>query len=574
MPAGSDEVSPDPGRSALPSSRPEPPLPADIPTAALTTRVADVVASGTVTPEDGGSITGRDADGRTYTLYVEPFSVTTDVTIGIRPVHGSTALGMIVAGADLEPAGLRLLRPAELRIEGPEIAAGWAAFDYRGDPSTATARLVMGGYPEAEAVTLFVSHFSGSVAVDLGTDANGLYDKWAITRGDDTPAGRQAAAEVRYAAATMAEQTGRVSPETAAGIRDRASSDWIAAERDRLATDPEMLTTAAGGRPEDVDALSAEVGKIIDFESRRAAAGDAAPGGLTPVVDVLVRYETAITTKLLNSEEVARKADSGRVSDIDELVDLFNLMAGLDRQIQLLGGPEMGGLAKIADLLAHVRTALLKSCKEAPVDPLLILGLERQVQLLGLGEAADFADVANCAGLTNRPTPRATLHRITGLVTMDYTNETGDRAHAVFDLVILEDEAGRLVFAPGSRGTADWTLTNPAVFDCPKAGGTHATIGSLDNEVLHTLSDQHPDTVGMPMLRGADLELSITIPSFQDGTGYKGVLCLFPRTSLTCGFSSAVGKLVHDNPREWSFACSSDEGGGFWSVGGRMIATW
>jgi hypothetical protein len=213
------------------------------------------------------------------------YSVTTDVTIAIRPLHGSTGLGTIAAGADLEPAALRLLRPAKLTSEGPRIAAGWAAFDYRGDPSAATARLVMSGYPEAAAVTLFVSHFSGSVAVDLGTGANGLYDKWATTRGDGTPAGRQAAAEVRYAAATMAEQTGRVSPETAAGIRDRASSDWFDAKGDRLATDPEMLKTAAGGRPEEIDALSAEVSRIIDFEVRRSAAGDAQPGGLAPVVE-------------------------------------------------------------------------------------------------------------------------------------------------------------------------------------------------------------------------------------------------------------------------------------------------
>ena len=42
--------------------------------------------------------------------------------------------------------------------------------------------------------------------------------------GDDTPTGRQAAAEVRYGAATAAEQSGKISPETAAGIRERATT--------------------------------------------------------------------------------------------------------------------------------------------------------------------------------------------------------------------------------------------------------------------------------------------------------------------------------------------------------------
>ena len=574
-PAGSGSAGGSPGTTTLPSARPEPPLPADIPTAALTVQVGDVIASAEVTQEDGGWIMGTEADGTTYTLAVEPGSVTRDVTIGIRPLHGSSELGTIVAGADLTPAGLRLLRPAQLTIEGPQIKAGWAALDYRGDPSTARARLVMGAYPEAGFATLFVSHFSGSVAVDLGSSANQLYDKWATTRGDDTPTGRQAAAEVRYAAANMAEQTGTISTDTAAGIRDRATAEWIAAERDRLATDPEMLATADGGRPEDIDVLSAEVGRIIDFEAKRTAAGDSSSlGNLAPVVDVLVRYESAITTKVLNSDALKNAADSGRVADVGQILDLFQLVIGLDRQIQLLGGLETPSLAKMFDLLGRVRSALLKTCKEAPVDPGLILGLERMVQLLGAGTEVSFADIAECAGLMPRPTPQAGIHRITGQVTLDITERGGNHAHAVFEFFILEDVTGSLVFGPGSRGKADWTLA-VASEGCPTSGSSSGTICTMNNEVVHELSEQNPDSAGLPLFKEPDLQLLfVTVPRFQRGTGYKGVPCMFPTTSLSCGYSAFTGKLVHANPYEWSFSCSSDDQGEFWSTGGRLLANW
>ncbi|HYO41729.1 MAG TPA: hypothetical protein VES19_00900 [Candidatus Limnocylindrales bacterium] len=572
------------GTSPRPSARPEAPLPADIPTVALAAPAGDAVASGEVTPEDGGQISGMDEAGAYYTLDVDPWSVLSPVTMAIRPLHGTTELGPIVAGADLEPAGLRLLRPARLTIEIPmteDAPVGLATFDYRGDAATARARLVIGTAPEPGYVTLLVSHFSGSVVVDLGSGANELYDKWASAKGDDTPSGRQAAAEVRYAAADAAERSGRISTETAAGIRDRAAEDWITAERDRLATDPEMLATADGGRPEDLDALSAEIGRIIEFEARRAGAGDSSSAApLAPVVEVLVRYENAITTKILNSEELGRKADSGRVSDAAEILDLMLLVAGVERQIQLLGGPEMAGLAKVFDLLGRLRAGLLRTCESAPVDPLLILGLSRMVQLLGAGSEISFDDIAGCAGLQPAPTDQAGNHRITGQITLDATTPgLGDHAHVVFDLSIVETVAigpgfvGSLVFGPGSRAKVDWTLTKP-LEGCPSDGTWTGTLGTMSNEQVDRQSQQNPDAIGLPTTRDGDLEINLALPLFKRGTGRYGLDCMFPSVSLACGYTPIRGRLVHANPYEWSFSCSSEEQGGFWSAGGRLLANW
>jgi hypothetical protein len=97
----------------------------------------------------------------------------------------------------------------------------------------------------------------------------------------------------------------------------------------------------------------------------------------------------------------------------------------------------------------------------------------------------------------------------------------------------------------------------------------------MNNEVVHELSEPNPDAIGLPIRRGADLEIfGLSLPGWQDGTGDHEVMCLFPRLDLSCGTTAFTGRLVHDNPSEWSFSCSSNAGDEFTSVGGRLIATW
>ena len=82
-----------------------------------------------------------------------------------------------------------------------------------------------------------------------------------------------------------------------------------------------------------------------------------------------------------------------------------------------------------------------------------------------------------------------------------------------------------------------------------------------------------PWTVGLPLPRGADLEIrGLSLPRFERGTGLRGVACMFPTLPATCGLALS-GKLLHANPSEWSFSCSSESNGDFWSVGGRLIGS-
>ena len=564
---------------AIPSVAPpavasEAPLPADIPTATLDVAVGEVVASGEVTPEDGGMVTATTADGVVYTLAVEPDSVLEPVTIELRPLAGTTELGPVLAGADFAPAGLRLLRPATLTVEGLDVPPTVAALAYRGDPSGADARLVIGPLVEDGLLAFSVSHFSGNVAVNVGNDANQLFDKWSTARGDDTPTGRQAAAETRYAAAELAERTGHISSDTAQDIQGRAISDWMTAESDRLAQNPELARLAEAGDPRDLDTLGAEIDRILAIEHDRQILGDETGNdALAKVMETIAAYEAAITSRIVDSQRIQDASKSGRISDAGEIMDLLVVIAGLERNIQLLGGPESGALAKVFDLIANLRTGLLESCKQAPLDPAIVLGLERVVQLLGAAGAIDLADVLDCVWDPYTPQPPEADQAIDGTLTFDATTHFGssvDTYHVVVDARIREEPGGgSLAFASGSTLTVDWTgPSSSEVFHCPTSGHWTTSIGTPSGEGWNRLSDPNPGAIGLVSEGGAELRMDITffrIPLSENCSG--GGLALRCPT-LT---DALVGKLVGTRPKDWSFSCSGDTAEWFVSVGGHFV---
>ncbi len=573
--AGSAGTAPAAATPARTTAQPAPSDPADMPRAALDLELGDVVASGEITPLDGGHISGEDADGARYTLDVEPLAVSVAVTVDLRPLHGSTDLGAVIAGADLSPAGLQLMRPAVLSIDGVVMPPAWAAFEYRGDASGASGRLAIDPPAGPDTVRLLMSHFSGSVAVDVGSNAGQLYDKWTSTRGDDSPTGRQAVAEARYAAADLAERAGTISSETANGIRDRASSDWMAAEGDRLANDPDMLQMANGGRPEDLDALAAEVSRIVDFQARleTAGVGSASPG-LASAVEVLSRYEAAIVKNVVDSAEVQAAARSGLVSDVGQIEDLVQLVLGIERQIQLLGGPPSAAMAKVIDLMIAVRDALLKSCAQAPLDPALILGLERQLELLSVPEVS-MAELETCWAEPPGPTSRPVARRIEGRVTWDATSDDFgivDRYQVVLDLVILEDSIGDLAFGSGSRMSVSWT-GQPA-FDCPASGTGSGTVGTPSGDGINEVSDPHPDTIGLVTeLASGDLGLRLGTVGAVYAQGEFGE-CRLPGLTIACDDPGhIVGRLVGATPREWVFSCTATQDSVTSTTGGHLTQT-
>lgn len=392
--AGGGLATPAPATSPSPAA-----LPDDIPRATLDVTVAADAGSGEVTPERGGTITTTTPDGVTWTLVVGPWAVRAPVTVELRPITGDSTLGHVVAGVDLAPAGLRLGEPATLTAEGLAVPLTVVALEYGGEADGADARLVIGPGATGTSLRFSVAHFSGNVAVDVGTDANGLYERWSAARGDDSALGRQAAAETRYAAADLAERNGRISADTARGIKDRAKAEWLQAEADRLTGDPSLTKLAESGDPRDLDVVGAEVAKILEVEHQLAVLGDEFPGdGMAKVIETLQAYEAAIVTKVIDSPRIQDAARSGLVSDTGEIFDLIGVVLTLERQIALLGEEGSDVMAKVLGLLESMRSGLLASCAKAPLDPSIVLGLERIVQLLGgTAGTASIADVLKCA---------------------------------------------------------------------------------------------------------------------------------------------------------------------------------
>lgn len=547
-------------------------LPADIPTSTLDVTIGDVVASGEVTPEGGGSISGTDDDGRIYTLYVEPGAVMDPVTVEIRPLSGSTELGPIVAGADFAPAGLELLLPALFTIEDVETPASLASFDYQGEAQGADARLVIGPALEDGAMYFVVSHFSGTVAVDVGSNANQLFDKWSATRGDDSVSGRQAAAEARYAAADLAERTSHISPETADGIKGRALEDWMSAEVDRLAQDSKFTKMVDSGDPRDLEALTVEAARILQVDQTRRAMGDTTQNeGLIKVIEIVTRYEAAMTTKTLDSKRIQDMSKSGRVSDLAELMDLFQTINSLQRQIGLLGEGGGASMAKLVDLLVHIRDGLLASCKQAPLDPSILLQFARVSALLG-NEGFDLSEVLTCVPDTSGPTRPTSDVAIDGTITYDETEihegSPPNTWHVVVDAKIRQSGGGPLVFASGSSVTVTWTGRGGGYFDCPTSASWTTGLGSLSGEGWDALSDPASGATGI-VSASAAAELSLDIST---GGHYDTENCHVPGTSLDCPLKGRLtGKLVGSRPRDWSFSCSDDSDGRFVSVGGHFV---
>jgi hypothetical protein len=554
---------------------PSQPLPADIPSVALTAAAGDVIGSGEITPWDGGTVRGQTADGTTYTLDVAPLAVARVVTVEIRPVTGTTDLGPVIGGADFAPAGLQLLRPATLTIDGPHVPANWVGLVYRGSVKEARANLQIAPRRNPGALALQVTHFSGTVAVDVGQNANQLYQTWVAARGDATPTGRQAAAETRYAAADLAEHAGTISAETAAGIRASATADWMQAESDRLTTDPALIALADAGNPADMDVLAGEVARIVDFEAARNANGDTtAAAGIGKAVDIVSRYEDAIVKKVIDSPAVQQAATSGLVADLDTVVSLIGVATGLDRSIQLLGGKESTAVVKVFDLMIKIRDSLLASCANAPLDPALLLGLERMAQLVGAGTEVSLAALQDCLGTVPPPTPRPAAQRIEGTLTFDAQQTldgVSDEWNVVIDARIQADSTETLAFAAGSHATVSWA-GGGAGESCPTSAKVVETIGTPSGSGVNEVSDPHPDRLAIPYLAPSG---DLTIEGLWMGLEIYATTplgdCRMPQVSVQCDSPSRIaGKLIAANPRTWTFVCSATLGGVHATTGGHL----
>jgi hypothetical protein len=135
--------------------------------AKVTPHLADANAvSQLVSAAAGGTLTSTGPDGSTYKLEIPAGALSSDTTIKMTPVASITGLPFTaaVAGVDLQPEGLALLKPARLTITpahappaGRQVTVGWHAGgqDLHLEPTSNENGFVFG-----------LEHFSGDELVN------------------------------------------------------------------------------------------------------------------------------------------------------------------------------------------------------------------------------------------------------------------------------------------------------------------------------------------------------------------------------------------------------------------------
>ncbi|MFN8622316.1 MAG: hypothetical protein U0869_16410 [Chloroflexota bacterium] len=552
--------------------------------AVLDGTAGDVIAAADITPWFGGTLSGTGPDGRVYTLEVPPWSLGGTTHITMRPVTGTTDLGPIVAGAAFEPAGTILGIPATLTITGVTPPDTAMAFDFRGSAGGATADASLPASGRDDTITMRVRHFSGNVAVDLGKNADQLWDQWIAIQSDTTPEGRVGAAETRYAAADAAQKAGRIGSETAASIKQRAVDEWTAAEHDRLLNDPKLTALTQGGKVQDFYRLQDEIARILALKD--AAEGDGTVKlDLVDVFTLSADYFNSLVTNLEQSPGWQKAASSGLVSDLDTMTEAMQIALGLARQLELLGSQGTEAVGVIGQMAGKWRTAYLDQCsKGTPVDVPTVLGIERQLQLLGVGAGQD---VGRCVvKQIPTPAPQRRVEPIIGRLQWSFATDFDygqEVVTATIDAVIVPSpETGQLVFGRGSRMDISQVSPEPpcnkAVKGCEQdpvcpalvrgAKQTGLTIGSAGANGVDPASVPAPDVMGeVQIVNNGALLLRLAVPSVGEGLCHWGgipIMCPQEQGAL-------LGKLERTKPSEWNFSCSVPGDGYFISAGGRLV---
>ncbi len=135
----------------------------------------NVAGSGAVSKRvgsSGGILQTTASDGSAFTLTIPSGALILEEDITMMPISsigGFPFAGGLIAGVDLKPSGLALLKPATLKIvpSSAVSAAALTPFSYHGSGNDFQLAPLD---PDSAAIELWVTHFSGS-GIGSGTDA-------------------------------------------------------------------------------------------------------------------------------------------------------------------------------------------------------------------------------------------------------------------------------------------------------------------------------------------------------------------------------------------------------------------
>jgi hypothetical protein len=275
----------------------------------------------------GGTVVATAADGRRYTLTVEPGALATATEITATPVvsMGSAPLAAGLKGAvRFGPAGLRFALPATLRIEGvnPAASAGSNLIGFLRSADGTSMQLVPTTVAAAGTIAMKVRHFTdvgvsqataqevAQVPVDRSADpVEALLLEYigglsANSNTADTAALLVRLHDTRVAPRLTVAELRTVATDTEREVAIEVASEWISLVNDEFEVLPDSLAPLLTAMRQRVAAVISQ-----DFDIGLAACMGPAPIGTAQ----LVGLQNALRTR----EQLRLFRDNGGLPGLD-----------------------------------------------------------------------------------------------------------------------------------------------------------------------------------------------------------------------------------------------------------------
>jgi hypothetical protein len=383
------------GQGQAPSPPPTPSLAGQ--TSGASVHAGEAAATLDAVPETDNVLEATGSDGSAYRLEVPAFALAVPTTISLRPLLGATVPGAtLVAGVEIEPAGLQLRLPAVLTVTpaaGTDQfpTATLAGFEYTGSANATAELAALGPGGSGREFQILLTHFSGGMVGSLDTVGENLWLQQG-TFNTATADGRYAQADHAIRVLEHAVQTGKMTPEAAAASTEVWARQRLEAEIDRSGRDVAFQAVLDNANVNNAQPLLDQGVKLMRdaAEFKRLGDPDAADDLVFQAVQLEAEFARRALENLKADTEFQHKVDGGLVSDLGEVRETLDTLYSM-AFVQALNENAATAnalLQAFQDYVHRVAVALGCSCAQAGIDPLLAIAFLRMALLNHDQEAA------------------------------------------------------------------------------------------------------------------------------------------------------------------------------------------
>jgi hypothetical protein len=315
----------------------------------------DGAVSGTIGPEAPLTLDATAPDGTSFHVEFDQGASVVAVTITMTPLTDLDGLVGFAAGVDFQPAGLMLVSPAVLTIEGPSVSATSRAFRYQHTAqgeAAAPAMVVADDGP----LRLVIGHFSGYGAV------NETPNQWNIGDISASEAQEIVSLEEFVISNTLGLLRSHTLSQAEADNVIATALDAIADAAQRLGES--VLRTAETGNVDAAAQAEIEAAIVVIFQAERAAeltGLETSGSAIRRAVSVMRTYLTGVTKRCRDTHDLT----------------VLTLLVSLSRGIALLGGPDDAtqdeSFRKCMSAEVHFTTSITIS-QRGGIDNLVVTG--------------------------------------------------------------------------------------------------------------------------------------------------------------------------------------------------------